>query len=284
MSRLSQLIKRYLHDRKNYQFFIKNYIALGELQRAADTMNTLRHAQILQCTERTAPSGARITILAPHPDDEILGAGGTLALARAAGCQVHTIYLTPGSSKLADTNPLIESQGNAAEFGYTTRFLDLPTDAIPVDDAAAKALADAIAEHRPDFLWLPFLLDDEDDHRRASELLMHAVQRGFLTARPRIWAYQVYTSLPANVIVDITEVAAAKERAINRYTSQRRVRDWAHYALGLNAYNTRFLPGNAPRRYAETFFDLPLADYVDLCASYFRPPAGAAYLKPAYRA
>ena len=44
------------------------------------------------------------------------------------------------------------------------------------------------------------------------------------------------------------------------------------------------LPGNAPRRYAETFFDLPLPDYIDLCASYFRPPAGAAYLKPAYRA
>ena len=283
MSRLSLLIKRYLHDRKNYQFFIKNYIELGELQRAADTMNTLRHAQILHCTQRHAPSGARITIIAPHPDDEILGAGGTLALARAAGCQVHTVYLTPGLSEVTDTNPLLESRGNAAEFGYTTRLLDFPVDAIPVDDPAAQALAAAVSEHRPDFLWLPFLLDDEDDHRRASQLLMRAVQGGFLMARPRVWAYQVYTSLPANVIVDITDVVPVKERAINRYTSQRRVRDWAHYVLGLNAYNTRFLPGNAPRRYAETFFDLPLADYVDLCAAYFREPAGDCYVKPAYR-
>lgn len=281
MSRISDFVKRYLHDRKNYRFFIRNYTELRELQRAADTMNTLRHAQILQAEERAAPSRAAITIVAPHPDDEIMGPGGTLALALQAGCTVHVVFLTRGSPRGTPTNQAQESEINAQQLGYTTAHLDFPLGAIPVDDKAAQALAAALS--RPaDYLWLPFLLDDHDDHRRASHLLMVAAQAGAMKARPRVWAYQVYTSLPANVIVDITAVAETKRAAIARYTSQRPARDWGHYILGLNAYNTRFLHGNAPGRYAETFFDLPFEAYIDLCATYFRAPGADCYLTPAY--
>jgi LmbE family N-acetylglucosaminyl deacetylase len=37
-----------------------------------------------------------IVIVAPHPDDEILGAGGLIQQARAVGAEVHVIYLTSG--------------------------------------------------------------------------------------------------------------------------------------------------------------------------------------------
>lgn len=282
MSRFTDLIKRYLHDRKNYRFFINNYVEIGSLQRAADAINTLRHSHVLQCEERKAPSAARITIVAPHPDDEVLGPGGTLILCLAAQCDVSVLYLTPGSSRLSDTSTAMELQANALRLGYCQRFLNFPADAIPVDTTAQHRFAHAVTETKPDFLWLPFLTDDEDDNRRANELLMHAVQNGAFKDRPRIWAYQANTSLPANVIIDITAVAAAKEAAINRCTSRRQGRDWAHHVLGLNAANTRFLPGNAPKRYAEAFFDLPFLDYVDLCAQYFRTPTTSCYTKPFY--
>jgi LmbE family N-acetylglucosaminyl deacetylase len=38
----------------------------------------------------------RIIVVAPHPDDEVLGAGGLIQQACAAGAQVHVIYLTSG--------------------------------------------------------------------------------------------------------------------------------------------------------------------------------------------
>ena len=38
----------------------------------------------------------RIVVVAPHPDDEVLGAGGLIQQACAAGAQVHVIYLTSG--------------------------------------------------------------------------------------------------------------------------------------------------------------------------------------------
>src|SRR6266404_1752914 len=38
----------------------------------------------------------RIIVVAPHPDDEVLGAGGLIQQACAAGAEVHVIYLTSG--------------------------------------------------------------------------------------------------------------------------------------------------------------------------------------------
>src|SRR5258708_6283706 len=38
----------------------------------------------------------RIVVVAPHPDDEVLGAGGLIQQARAVGAEVHVIYLTSG--------------------------------------------------------------------------------------------------------------------------------------------------------------------------------------------
>ena len=38
----------------------------------------------------------RIVVVAPHPDDEVLGAGGLIQQACTAGAEVHVIYLTNG--------------------------------------------------------------------------------------------------------------------------------------------------------------------------------------------
>jgi len=43
----------------------------------------------------------RIMIVAPHPDDDILGAGGTMAEAAAAGASVLVVYLTNGDANRA---------------------------------------------------------------------------------------------------------------------------------------------------------------------------------------
>src|SRR6476646_248907 len=41
-------------------------------------------------------SDTRLLVVAPHPDDEMLGAGGLMQRVRAAGGMVHVIYLTDG--------------------------------------------------------------------------------------------------------------------------------------------------------------------------------------------
>lgn len=50
----------------------------------------------------TQQSGTeRILVVAPHPDDDILGVGGTLADARSAGASVVVVYLTSGDANRA---------------------------------------------------------------------------------------------------------------------------------------------------------------------------------------
>jgi LmbE family N-acetylglucosaminyl deacetylase len=38
-------------------------------------------------------------VLAPHQDDETIGAGGTLLLAKRAGVELHVLFVTDGRSK-----------------------------------------------------------------------------------------------------------------------------------------------------------------------------------------
>lgn len=45
-------------------------------------------------------------------------------------------------------------------------------------------------------------------------------------------------------------------------------RRWSHYALGRNAANCRYVPSKKPA-YAETFFVVPVREYMELCARYF---------------
>ncbi len=40
------------------------------------------------------PTGRRVLVLAPHPDDETIGCGGSLVLHAAAGDPVRVIFLT----------------------------------------------------------------------------------------------------------------------------------------------------------------------------------------------
>lgn len=44
------------------------------------------------------PAGARLVVVAPHPDDEVLGAGGLLALAHEAGHEVAVVAVNDGTA------------------------------------------------------------------------------------------------------------------------------------------------------------------------------------------
>ena len=42
----------------------------------------------------------RMTVIAPHPDDEVIGAGGTLALHARQGDRVHVLVAFDGAAAL----------------------------------------------------------------------------------------------------------------------------------------------------------------------------------------
>jgi LmbE family N-acetylglucosaminyl deacetylase len=252
-----------------YRFFIRDWVSLGDLSRCADAIATARHTVNLKPILMNAPTKKKIFVIAPHPDDEILGPGGTLITAIANGSSVRVIYLSKGKEEQANSL-MREAEAISNLVGYQISFMDYRSRQIPLHDEIITRLRLELTDYRPDIIMLPFLTDDHDDHRRASDLLMRTVstlERNALEAE--VWAFQVYSSIIPNVVIDVTNVITEKKQAIEKWSSQKANRNWAHFTLGLNAFNTRFLPDSRDKRYAEAFFVLPLREYNDICRTYF---------------
>jgi LmbE family N-acetylglucosaminyl deacetylase len=267
-------------SKKGYRFMIRDWIGLGDLKASSEVVGTMRFMRNLEPLEMVTPPERRIVVVAPHQDDEILGAGGTLIKALGSGAQVKVVYLTSG--KPAEASQLErETVEVSLKLGYETEFLRYPLGNIPVDGPAAERLGSSIREFAAQSCFVPFLLDDHDDHRRASQLLLAAYRGGLLPSRLSIWAYQVYSAIIPNVVVDITEATEDKAAALRTWITQNKSRDWAHYILGRDAFNVRFLQTKEPR-YAEAFFVVPLSEYIKLCSSYFDRHPSTVYYSVGY--
>lgn len=274
---------RFVDTRRAYKFYLKQWMTLTDLKQATQVVNSMRFSQQINLVELDQPRGRSIVVIAPHPDDEVIGPGGTLLKAADSGARIHVIYLT--SDPQEELIEIHEKEALAAvkDMAAEVEFLRWSVGAIPIDETAIKRLGNAISQYQPDTIMVSFCLDDHDDHRRASELLMRVFDFQLLKAEIEVWAYQVYSVVLPNVVVDITNVVERKEASIASYSSQYVSRNWAHYALGLNAWNCRHLKARGDRKsYAELFMVLPLRDYTDLCRKYFSESSDC-YYGSAYR-
>lgn len=244
------------------------WFQLAELKNASAVLDLARRRTVFQPAEREAPTAKRILVLAPHPDDEAIGPGGTLALAKTRGCEIEVVYVTSTGFEGADVR-VEEARAACASSGFGATFLPFVPGMIPLTPEAAGLLAEPLERGRPDILFLPFFLDDHDDHRRTLELLLAAAARAASPWRFEVWAYQVYSAAALPVVVDISAAAEAKRQAIASYASEMQKRNWAHYALGQNAAASRFLRSNSGERYAELFYVSDFPGYAELLQRYF---------------
>jgi N-acetylglucosamine malate deacetylase 1 len=114
----------------------------------------------------------RVLVVAPHPDDETLGCGGTLLRHISEGDQVHWLImtiLTKEQGFTADHIKLRESEISqvATEYGFTsvhqTLFATTNLDTYP-KGVLVSAVSDVIRQVRPDTIYLPYRNDIHSDH------------------------------------------------------------------------------------------------------------------------
>jgi len=115
---------------------------------------------------------SRALVIAPHPDDEILGCGGTIARLTRAGADVQVAIVTRGREPRF-ARSAVEQVANEALAAHqslgisATHWLNLPAvelDTIPQADINA-ALCGVIEKVEPDTVFLPFAGDIHLDHR-----------------------------------------------------------------------------------------------------------------------
>jgi LmbE family N-acetylglucosaminyl deacetylase len=186
-----------------------------------------------------------VLVIAPHPDDESIGCGGSICRHADAGDHVAAVFLTSGELGLKKLSREAAWQIREAEAHtaakilgiIATHFLRQP-DWTLVDslDAAAAALAPILSSERPELIYFPHAAEWHPDHKVAGVVLRRALSAAGI-ALPELRTYEVWTPLPQyEVVVDITAVMPRKLQAIRAHASQFHEIDYARAAEGLNAY------------------------------------------------
>ncbi|HEY0371163.1 MAG TPA: PIG-L family deacetylase [Thermoanaerobaculia bacterium] len=206
--------------------------------------------------------GERLLVLAPHPDDEVIGCGGLVALHLREQRAVRVVVATDGA-QAGDAGLRQEESERAlavlGEWGIgKSSFLGFPDRGL--DDSIAPKLREELLAFRPDLILAPAPIEIHPDHFALARIFCELVQRDETLfadlAVARVAFYEVGQPLRPNALVDISDVAEAKYAAIAEHKSQVAQRDYVAYARGLNAYRAMTLPPET--KFAEGYYVVEL--------------------------
>lgn len=211
-------------------------------------------------------SGDRVVVLSPHPDDEIIGAGGAIGTHVAAGATVLIVQMTSGEATvgLAHLPPDERAAKREGEARLAAERLGLlPSDVHFVgygDGNVGSAQAsnknfdrfvEVVADYEPDLIYAPWPVDAHRDHVATTQLLAQALRMGRLPTVAAVALYEVWTPLVPTHLVDIGRYLDNKLYALAAYQSALESVDYLHTARGMAAY--RSAQGLHGRGYAEAF-------------------------------
>lgn len=130
---------------------------------------------------------ARTLVVAPHPDDETFGCGGTIARKVQAGGEVKVVIVTDGRTShahLISAEELIrirhsEACAAARELGVdpsTYEFLNFPDGELQDHrEAAVAAMRQLIASYQPREIYVPHRDDRQVDHIATYQIVQAAL-------------------------------------------------------------------------------------------------------------
>ena len=211
----------------------------------------------------------RLTILAPHMDDEAIGCAGLIHSVIQQGGHVSCIYLTDGAyglhgeARIARTRARIdETKAMAALLGVQDlHFLDQPDGHLAFTPALAESLLHALRSVAPDLVLLTHPCDPHHDHRIVLDILSRSLALQPDPISTRFGFYQVRAPLPLDDIthvLDISPVVPLKEQVLSGYKSQSQFP--FGLLLDLQRIQAAFL--SLQTQAAEVFSIMPLHDMV----------------------
>jgi bacillithiol biosynthesis deacetylase BshB1 len=115
---------------------------------------------------------ASFLVIGPHPDDQELGMGGTIARLVEQGHRVHLVDMTSGEpTPLGSPEVRVKESAAAAKIlGVGRTQLGLVNREVIHDIASRHKLAAVIRVHKPDVLFLPYPVDAHPDHMAVTKI------------------------------------------------------------------------------------------------------------------
>jgi bacillithiol biosynthesis deacetylase BshB1 len=194
---------------------------------------------------------AKVLVVGPHPDDQELGMGGTIARLAAERHDVLLLDMTNGEpTPHGDPETRAEEAARAAAIlGVKRRMLDLPNRFVEHSIESRRMVAGVIREHQAEVLFIPYFEDAHPDHRATTRIAEDARFDAKLTKidlagepiYPR-WVFYYYAThlrwvADPRFCIDISGYEQTKRDSVLAYHTQfvlaeknRRVVDWLEAA------------------------------------------------------
>ena len=180
----------------------------------------------------------RVLVIAPHPDDEIIGVGGTIAKRAKDGDEVYVCVVTKGKSPLFNDEFIEQGRKECRKADKKlgvkeTIFLDFPAvmlETVPRYEFNGK-ISEVVNSIKPDEVYIPHRGDMQMDHQMVVDATMVAVRPRGNNYPKRVYAYETLSETGWNipnivnefiptVYEDITDTYEVKLEAMAIFESQ----------------------------------------------------------------
>ncbi|WP_165373544.1 PIG-L deacetylase family protein [Sorangium cellulosum] len=176
-----------------------------------------------------------VLVVAPHPDDEVIGCGGLITKCHDLGGKVAIAYLTCSSAeRRREATEARHRLGapDAYEMGWEEGH-------VRVDEASSAQLARLLEAINPARVFVPSADDVHRDHRASIQVLARALATASRTPG-EIFEYEGFRPhAEANAYLDISDVSSRKFKALACYATQERLYRLDELVRHLNAYRAR---------------------------------------------
>lgn len=202
-------------------------------------------------------------VLAPHPDDEALGCGGTMRRISAEGGGVDVLFLTRGehgveagqtASRQVELD-LAERRTREAEEACRIlgvrkiHFLSGNDGRLAAQPELAEEIRRQLTADDYQSVFCPWPGEAHCDHAATYRWLHLALTH--CEREISVWLYEVWTPQTPNIVLPIDGSIEAKIAAINAYHSQTALCDYASSFRALARYRSLLCPASS---YAEAFY------------------------------
>lgn len=196
-----------------------------------------------------------VLVFAPHPDDDIIGCGGSIARHIQKGNHVAVVYMTSGEAGNLEYLPEdlarireVEAAEAARSLGVTALiFLRNPDGYLQYDQDNLSRIATLIRTKKPNLVYLPHSHDAVPDHQVTHSLVVEGCRRAagpwFPEYGPQPWqpetllGYEVWTPLQSvGHSEDISDLIDPKLEALQMHRTQTKYIKYDDAIQGLNRY------------------------------------------------